>query len=395
MTHPQDTARDAERARVAMLERATPQVDPAIATGPVAMTRVESHPVQTREVAEWTESQVDLIRRMYAKDTTNDEFSVFLYVCKRTGLDPMARQIYAIKRKDEGSEKRMTIQTAIDGFRLIAERTGKYRGQTPPEWCGSDGIWRDVWTSNEPPVAARIGVYVADFAHPLYGVAHYREYVVNNATGKPNRMWGKMFANQLAKCAEALALRKGFPQDLSGIYTNDEMGQADSVDEGRPRETGSKSVPLTFPFGEHRGKDLGDPAITTSLLVRAVEWIQSDERRSDRMLDLERAACAEIIRRVDTLDDIDLGRLRDRLQKAQQSEVAFEWTDVLAAIEDVNDRRAMDAAPEDEPDLDPTTAGDRADFNESTKPVDGGIDDATEDRLDRDRGLGGSEVVQQ
>ena len=166
-------------------------------------------------LALWTPEQTQLISTTIAPGCSNDELRLFAYACQRTGLDPFSKQIYAIKR---GSK--MTIQAGIDGLRAIAERTGQLDG-SETYWCGDDGDWRDVWLSNKPPAAAKTIIHRKGASHPFVGVARFADY--NAGQG----LWSKMGATMIAKCSEALALRKAFPADMSGVYSTDEMQQAE------------------------------------------------------------------------------------------------------------------------------------------------------------------------
>lgn len=170
---------------------------------------------------EFNREQLELIKSQIAPEATPDELKLFLYQAKRTGLDPLTRQIYCIHRWSKGG-KRMTIQTSIDGFRVIAERSGNYGGQSEP-----------VFTYDKDGNLESCKISVFRFHNDIrfeasVGVAYLSEYCQYDKDGKPMGLWAKPHI-MLQKVAEALALRKAYPQDLSGIYTNEEMQQADEL----------------------------------------------------------------------------------------------------------------------------------------------------------------------
>lgn len=188
----------------------------------------------TQDQTDWTVQQVAALKQLgVSNDVTQADLAIFLTQSKRTGLDPFSRQIYMIGRKQKtanGYETKQTIQVGIDGLRAIAHRVAQQFHEvfsmSDTLWADRSGVWHDVWLSPEPPAAAKVSVKRGGGV--FSAVAIFKEYApVYN--GKLSGMWATKPALMIAKCAEALALRKAFPSDMSGIYTDDEMSRADDV----------------------------------------------------------------------------------------------------------------------------------------------------------------------
>jgi phage recombination protein Bet len=219
----------------------------------------------TSSLALWTPEQTQLISTTIAPGCSGDELRLFAYACQRTGLDPFSRQIYAIKRGNK-----MTIQAGIDGLRAIAERTGELDGSAT-EWCGEDGQWTDVWLSSKPPAAAKTTIWRKGSQHAFIGVARFADY--NAGQG----LWSKMPAAMIAKCSEALALRKAFPANLSGVYSADEMQQADDV---QPVQVSVEAEPV----GDEKIFNAGKAAIAKASSIEDLQKV--NERMEARKASL-------------------------------------------------------------------------------------------------------------
>ena len=181
-------------------------------------------PRDLQAVTDFSEKQIELIKRTIAVGCTDDELALFIEVCRSKRLDPFSRQIYAIKRWDSKQKREvMAIQIGIDGYRLEAERTGKYNGQGPIEWCDAAGNWSDVWLKDEAPAAARCTVYREGLKTGITRAAKFSSYCARGRDGQPMANWRTMPEVMIAKCAEALALRTAFPRELGNTTIPEEM----------------------------------------------------------------------------------------------------------------------------------------------------------------------------
>lgn len=195
-------------------------------------------------------AQLKLIRNTVAADTNQPEFDLFIEVCRRVGLDPFRKQIYAVVyNKDKPDKRKMSIITGIDGYRTVAHRSGQYRpDDKPPEIEYSDEA-KDP--DLNPLGIVRAVVTVFKFGpdrewHPVPGVAYWDEFAPlkdewaegENGRRRPtgrqtldkSSNWFRMGRVMIAKVAEAQALRRGWPEDLSGVYIAEEMAQADAIE---------------------------------------------------------------------------------------------------------------------------------------------------------------------
>lgn len=214
----------------------------------------------TPDQQQWSDAQLAALRQLWNGRTPGPGDLVrFLNVCQRSGLDPFASQVYFIERGGKWS-----VQTAIDGFRVIRDRIAQQRGLAvgydDTLYCGPDGGWTDAWLVNGPPAAAKVTVTVSSAA----GVARFAQVALWREYGSDSSMWRKMPTTMLAKVAEAQALRRAFPHDLSGLYTSDEMAQS-GVQPEAPQQRAEAAA------------DTPDPAVAVQQHLQCIVGASTDD----------------------------------------------------------------------------------------------------------------------
>lgn len=185
------------------------QTELAKTNGTTALHRPQAAPL------DFTTEQRKMILDSFLNGATEAEATVLLELARLRRLNPITRQIHFVKRWDgERSCYVWAAQVGIDGFRAIAERTGLYDGQDEPEF---------EYDKNGGLRLCRVKIYRKDWSRAAVGVAHMAEYAQKKKDGSPTSMWANKPHVMIAKCAEALAFRKAFPEDTSGLYAPEEM----------------------------------------------------------------------------------------------------------------------------------------------------------------------------
>jgi phage recombination protein Bet len=185
-----------------------------------AVTTLAVVPERADLSVRFTPEQRRIILETCCGGASESEAAALIEIAQVRGLNPILGECYFVQRYD-GQKKKMVwaVQASIDSLRIKAEQTGLYAGQDEPEY---------EYDAKGNVILARVKVWRRDWTRPAVGVARWSEYVQTTRDGNPSRFWAQMPHNQLAKCAEALALRKAFPAVLAKLYTPEEMAQADN-----------------------------------------------------------------------------------------------------------------------------------------------------------------------
>jgi len=241
------------------------------------LTRTDSAKLATAALS-FTPEQSQMIRDTYANGASESEFAMLMESAKARNLNPILRQVHFVKRWDSQKRREVwAIQVAIDGLRAVADRTALYDGQDEPE---------NEYAPDGSLIAVRVKVYRKGIARPFVGIARWSEYVHKTKEGQPTRFWQTMPHTMLAKCAEALAIRKAFPEDTGGLHITEETHRMDNEEREPPRVT-----PTSEP-DESEGVIVGDEDVFHAFRMR-LETLDADIQACDSYDNA--LACAELV----------------------------------------------------------------------------------------------------
>lgn len=260
---------------------------------------------------EFSDEQRQMIRDTYANGATDAEFAVLMEVAKARRLNPLLRQIHFVSRWDNKKGRNVwSCQVSIDGLRAIAQRTGLYHGQDEPVYQERDGKLE----------CAKVAVWRRDWPRPAVGVAYWSEYVQTDRDGRPTQFWSRMPHVMLAKVAEALAMRKAFPEDTSGLYVHEEMAQADRPDAGQERDPYSPHPAATNSAADEAHERLSRAKLDTALALPALARVYLDAIAGLTPDDapIAEAAYKTIVNRAKTLRVGTAAEVRAAISKARE-----------------------------------------------------------------------------
>ncbi len=197
------------------------------------------------------------IKNTVGRGSSDSEFLLFIQQCKATGLNPFKREVWLIpgKEKQNGDRTPAQIMTGINGFYAIANAHPLFDGielEYGPEIVVELKAQKaPTKTSVVAPEWVEAKVFRKDRSRPQSARAYWREYSKDLVSyyGHPT-IWAQIPSVMLSKCAESMALRKAFPQELNGLYTQEEM----------PAEYASTSQPAEAPAGRPAAKPATKPA---------------------------------------------------------------------------------------------------------------------------------------
>lgn len=216
--------------------------------------QVMNKPVNDLAVISTDANTFRVLQETLYPGSTDQEVSMILGYCKARKIDPILKPVHLVpmsvktdKKDKEGKyvyERKNVIMPGIGLYRIDASRSGQYAGVSEPEF--GEEVTKEFGDKSKRRVTfpkwCKITVKkiiadgsIAEFTAKEFWLENYASKSKFDDT--PNDMWDKRAYGQLAKCAEAQALRKAFPDVVGNEYTKEEMEGKTLFHEDKPRNS--------------------------------------------------------------------------------------------------------------------------------------------------------------
>ena len=262
--------------------------------------------------------------------------------CKARGLDIFKKPVHIVPIWDKKKGRLVeTVWPGIAELRTTAARTGDYAGKDAPEWGPDKTQQFDSNVTVTFPEWCRVTVHKIVHGHRVgyTGEVYWIEtYASKGKANTPNEMWRKRARGQLAKCAEAEALRAAFPEEIGGEHSAEEMeGQETLIDVTPPRPEPIQE--------EDEAGDAFDLINGIGEIVGCYspgQWAEEYAAWRDKLKDRERAQFIE--NNADAFAVV-LGKIDDPSILDEPKKKAPEWAEKLkAAIDGAMDTGELEDA---------------------------------------------------